>query len=208
MFALSCGEQLKRNTSNVLRKATEARQTKVSQINLNLNVLLRQAKDIDRELHLRRLELGIGSDGESGSGGGGGGGGLSSASGELEVLKRKQRVLSASISAKTHEIDAVETRAAALKALVCETSQTSICRLMVLSRGATRTRRLASPSCCPVPRCCPVPDHSPAVPSRGCGCVQVELETGGNIRLEDGKPTDVWHSSCVDLVTSRFLAAE
>jgi hypothetical protein len=33
----------------------------------------------------------------------------------------------------------------------------------------------------------------------------VELETGGNIRLEDGKPTDVWYSSCVDLVNSRFF---
>ena len=42
---------LKRNTSNVIRKALEARQTKVSQINLNLNVLLRQAKDVERALH-------------------------------------------------------------------------------------------------------------------------------------------------------------
>ena len=36
----------------------------------------------------------------------------------------------------------------------------------------------------------------------------VELETGGNIRLEDGKPSDVWFSSCVDLVNSRFVAAD
>ena len=41
---------LKRNTSNVIRKAMEARQTKVSQINLNLNVLLRQAKDVERAI--------------------------------------------------------------------------------------------------------------------------------------------------------------
>jgi hypothetical protein len=32
--------------------------------------------------------------------------------------------------------------------------------------------------------------------------------TGGNVRLEDGKPTDVWFSSCADLLTSRFIAAE
>ena len=31
-----------------------------------------------------------------------------------------------------------------------------------------------------------------------------ELETGGNIRFEEGKPTDKWFSSCVDLVRSRF----
>ena len=49
---------LKRNTSNVIRKAMEARQTKVSQINLNLNVLLRQAKDVERALHeLQRLPV-------------------------------------------------------------------------------------------------------------------------------------------------------
>jgi len=32
----------------------------------------------------------------------------------------------------------------------------------------------------------------------------LELETGGNIRLEDGRPGDLWHDSCVDLVRSRF----
>ena len=75
--------------------------------------------------------------------------------------------------------------------------------------ASCRTSRAAPPRrSCPAPRGCPVPDHSPVVPSRGCGCVQVELETGGNIRLEDGKPSDVWYSSCVDLVNSRFLAAE
>jgi len=31
-----------------------------------------------------------------------------------------------------------------------------------------------------------------------------ELETGGNIRFEEGKPYDKWFSSCVDLVRSRF----
>ena len=31
-----------------------------------------------------------------------------------------------------------------------------------------------------------------------------ELETGGNIRFEEGKPTDKWFTSCVDLVRSRF----
>jgi Leucine-rich repeat (LRR) protein len=32
----------------------------------------------------------------------------------------------------------------------------------------------------------------------------VELETGGNVRLEDGKPSDVWYTSCSDLVRSRL----
>ena len=34
--------------------------------------------------------------------------------------------------------------------------------------------------------------------------LMTELETGGNIRFEEGKPTDKWFTSCVDLVRSRF----
>lgn len=36
--------------------------------------------------------------------------------------------------------------------------------------------------------------------------LMTELETGGNIRFEEGKPNDKWFSSCVDLVRSRFNA--
>ena len=36
----------------------------------------------------------------------------------------------------------------------------------------------------------------------------IELETGGNIRLEDGKPSDVWYTSCEDLLLSRFFATD
>ncbi|KAL3667330.1 hypothetical protein V7S43_007558 [Phytophthora oleae] len=35
--------------------------------------------------------------------------------------------------------------------------------------------------------------------------LMLELETGGNIRLEDGKPSDAWFGSCVELVRSRFF---
>jgi hypothetical protein len=38
--------------------------------------------------------------------------------------------------------------------------------------------------------------------------LMTELETGGNIRFEEGKPNDKWFSSCVDLVRSRFNAEQ
>lgn len=38
--------------------------------------------------------------------------------------------------------------------------------------------------------------------------IEVELATGGNIRLEDGKPTDLWFASCIDLINSRFFAED
>ncbi|XP_070181590.1 leucine-rich repeat-containing protein 9-like isoform X2 [Littorina saxatilis] len=36
----------------------------------------------------------------------------------------------------------------------------------------------------------------------------VELETGGNVRFEEGATTDVWFTSCHDLVMSRFCATD
>lgn len=36
--------------------------------------------------------------------------------------------------------------------------------------------------------------------------MMTELETGGNIRFEEGKPSDKWYSSCDDLIRSRFDA--
>ena len=34
--------------------------------------------------------------------------------------------------------------------------------------------------------------------------MMTELETGGNIRFEEGRPTDKWFTSCDDLIRSRF----
>lgn len=38
------------------------------------------------------------------------------------------------------------------------------------------------------------------------GRLITELDTGGNIRFEEGRPQDKWYTSCVDLVRSRFNA--
>ncbi|XP_052269181.1 leucine-rich repeat-containing protein 9-like isoform X5 [Dreissena polymorpha] len=36
----------------------------------------------------------------------------------------------------------------------------------------------------------------------------VELESGGNVRYEEGSPSDLWFTSCHDLVLSRFCASD
>src|SRR5690606_33040670 len=41
---------LKRNTTNVIKKASEFKYTRIHSINLNLNVLLRLQKELEREL--------------------------------------------------------------------------------------------------------------------------------------------------------------
>jgi hypothetical protein len=33
----------------------------------------------------------------------------------------------------------------------------------------------------------------------------LELDTGGNVRLEEGKSTDPWFRNCAELVGSRFV---
>ncbi|GFR51283.1 hypothetical protein Agub_g13641 [Astrephomene gubernaculifera] len=38
--------------------------------------------------------------------------------------------------------------------------------------------------------------------------MMLELDTAGNIRLEDGRSTDLWYASCTDLVASRFNPAD
>ena len=43
-----------------------------------------------------------------------------------------------------------------------------------------------------------------AVSEQNIARLLLELDTGGNIRLEEGSPSDVWYTSCVDLVNSRF----
>lgn len=89
---------LKRNTSNVIRKAMEAKQTKTSQLNLNLNVLLRQKKDVEREIFARLVALsGMAATDTSNS----------QAAEELEQLHRKQLALQDGIDTKTAELEKV-----------------------------------------------------------------------------------------------------
>ena len=80
---------LKRNTSNVIRKGMEARQAKASQVNLNLNVLIRQQKDVEREVHERDAA---------------GAPSTPKATEELAQLQRKLQVLSDGIDQKTAEV--------------------------------------------------------------------------------------------------------
>jgi hypothetical protein len=36
----------------------------------------------------------------------------------------------------------------------------------------------------------------------------VELETGGNIRFQEGNGAEKWYTSCIDLIDSRFKSDE
>jgi hypothetical protein len=41
-----------------------------------------------------------------------------------------------------------------------------------------------------------------------CSRIMVEMNSGGNIRLEVGSPSEVWYASCVELVQSHFDIAD
>jgi hypothetical protein len=168
---------LKRNTTNILRKGLEAKQAKASQVNLNLNVLVRQKKDVERELygpewqHLqakfrKETEVELKESAEVDSSNADSwkfANGEHSSDGKA-LLQQKYDVLCEGITQKHQQILESNLMLESLKQKVCAISETNISRLML------------------------------------------ELETGGNIRLEDGKPSDVWYTSCVDLVQSRVFS--
>jgi Leucine-rich repeat (LRR) protein len=144
---------MKRNCTNVLKKAQEAKQAAISQNNLSLNVLVRARKDVEREVDERQFLPPHEDQSQD-------------ASAEkmfLAKLQLKLQALEQAISGGNTEIGRVDETYAAFKTKCYGLVQQSIANLIL------------------------------------------ELETGGNIRLEDGKPSDVWHSSCVDLVQSRFF---
>ena len=197
---------LKRNTNNVIRKAQEAMNAKISLINLNMNVLLRQRKGIQGALEEFEY-LPINS--------GGGDGGQSTAGEAVEESVSKNDSNEES-SRKQTEMENEEGRGGTsnpvrdslsprmqkhtpgyqsklrkkLKALDDAIAN----KAEIISRMEGLFEQLKRHLC----------DVSEENISR----LIVELETGGNIRLEDGKATDVWYSSCVDLLKSRFFARD
>eukprot|EP00854_Cymbomonas_tetramitiformis_P014094 gene14094-16667_t len=137
---------LRRNTTNALRRAQEGKQSKVGQANLMLNTLIRQQKDIEREIEEIKYYK---RDDQS--------------SELLGPLEAKFEVLKGVVERKSKEVADTETFFDDCKKKVYEMTDQYVRRLMV------------------------------------------ELETGGNIRMEDGRPTDLWYKSCVDLLHSRFF---
>lgn len=135
---------LKRNTTNVIKKASEFKYTRIHSINLNLNVLLRLQKELERELD-EATYLFIPKDEKF-----------------LQDIELKLEVVNRNIEQQYSLIDITEKQFQSFCNKIYRISEQNICRLLV------------------------------------------ELETGGNIRLEEGKPGDVWYHSCADLIKSRF----
>lgn len=126
---------LKRNTTNILKKARDAMLNKVNHVNMGFNVLLRQLKDVEREIDDIRFSI-------------------SSEpppfSYDLGELQQKHSVLTEAVKEKVAEVQSIEAAYETAKDRLQEISEHNLSRLIV------------------------------------------ELETGGNIRLEDGRATDVW----------------
>jgi Leucine-rich repeat (LRR) protein len=145
---------LKRNTTNILRKAQECAKAKIVEINVDLNQLSRTKKDVEYELDYLAAHVPSGDEDETTA---------TDATALREQLLKKMELVNRSISENAEKVKQVTRELEVLKLHICDVSEQNITRLLL------------------------------------------ELETGGNIRLEDGKPSDVWFSSCVDLVNSRFF---
>jgi len=152
---------LKRSSSAVIKRASEIRAAKMGQINLNVNVLLRHRKDIEREIEENRHNVDGAGEHES----------IDDVAkahgvdriGYLLVLKKKKEKLTEAMNAKDAQVNAIEENFEHTRKNITDLTHESISRLIL------------------------------------------ELETGGNIRLEDGRPSDPWYSSCMDLMNSRFF---
>jgi len=214
---------LKRNTTNVVRRAAEALQARVGQINLNFNVLLRQMKEVQRLVEERDVSESAGAAAVGGVVPQG-----ADSSHFWTALANKHSVLNDAIQTRGDEVTAIEDRFNALKERLTMISQQNITRMVVeLGTGGAwawccgccvalfgwRSTRACAVCVC-LWRLC----SSRFGVAMFCCCLVVVvvvavlfvvlflvLLEAGNIRLEDGKPSDVWYSSCVELLHSRFF---
>ncbi|KAJ9438372.1 Protein phosphatase 1 regulatory subunit SDS22-like protein [Diplonema papillatum] len=145
---------LRRNTSNLVRKAVQFRQTRLSEVNLSLNVLIRMAKELEREVDEQKNLPPLPEDTDIRS------------PAPVPELENKLEVVGNTVRQKHAEIDEIDQRFSAMKESIETISQDNISRLLV------------------------------------------ELQTGGNIRMEEGKVSDVWYQSCMDLVKTRFFGTD
>eukprot|EP00741_Cyanophora_paradoxa_P011210 tig00020554_g10830.t1 len=146
---------LKRNTTNIVKRAFDSRTGKIAQINTCVSALIRQRRDIERELEELKT-FGTPLEGARG------------ADDAVYAGRLRERVaeIDRVIGARTVDIQGVDRTFQEFREATFHMSEVNISRLVI------------------------------------------ELETGGNIRLEDGKPEDVWYSSCIDLINSRFFSHE
>ncbi|RHY83123.1 hypothetical protein DYB35_010700, partial [Aphanomyces astaci] len=141
---------IKRNVTNCVRKARACFTDHVHYANFNLNALMRELSDLEKELHLETLPPPAAT--------------LSSVSNNALAIKRD--CIAQYIQEKMTVLHSMTAAFHSLVATLALLSEKTIRRLVL------------------------------------------ELNTGGNIRLEDGTSADVWYTSCVDLVKSRAFVAD
>ncbi|RHY90153.1 hypothetical protein DYB31_008777, partial [Aphanomyces astaci] len=144
---------IKRNVTNCVRKARACFTDHVHYANFNLNALMRELSDLEKELHLETLPPSAAT--------------LSSLPNlPNNALAIKRDCIAQYIKEKMTVLHSMTAAFHSLVATLALLSEKTIRRLVL------------------------------------------ELNTGGNIRLEDGTSADVWYTSCVDLVKSRAFVAD
>lgn len=231
---------LKRNANNVIRFAHDAMQVKAGHLSLNLNVLLRQRKDLSRILEERVLlpsfediKFANGLNMKSQ-----GGHNQTHDKGEKEMKKNEcvidgrdggkqeeksdgqhQQQTTGESSApsspsrntdtKTMSVpDAVADAVVARERELYESPEMERAIRTKLERIDDAIKEKAAK----IEELAELFVHTKRelndVSEESISRLIIELETGGNIRLEDGKPSDVWYTSCEDLLLSRFFATD
>ncbi|OQR81027.1 hypothetical protein ACHHYP_16851 [Achlya hypogyna] len=139
---------IKRNISNCVRHARQCFADHVNYANFNLNAVMRELSDLDKEIEDEKPLFGSFPKYPPGS------------------LEAKRTKVAAYIQTKTQFIHEMTMAFERLRTQLAVLSKKTIARLLL------------------------------------------ELNTGGNIRLEDGSDADVWYASCVDLLKSRAFLTD
>ncbi|OQR95919.1 hypothetical protein THRCLA_07461 [Thraustotheca clavata] len=142
---------IKRNISNCLRHARQCYTDHLNYANFNLNALMRELSDLDKEIEDEKELANISTKFPKYPPG---------------SLQTKRDKVFGYITSKTQFIHSMNQDFEQLRSKLALLSEKTISRLFL------------------------------------------ELNTGGNIRLEDGTESDVWYASCVDLLKSRAFLSD
>jgi len=225
---------LKRNATNVVNRATQIFSQRVSSVNVTLNMLRRKRGDVEGGLegeYWRRVVEGFAVDEEGGlQGTTAGQDGDQEDDGEQEEDEEDDSVATVTTDSATsprsptsygtssmtptHKtlspvIGGPHTPPRSPRAAPMALSPTTESALLKKQRALTKAIEVLGNH---VERMEGVLEKMKRGVGGTCGStikrLMLEFHTGGNIRVEEGSPADVWYNSCIDLVSSRFDARD
>jgi hypothetical protein len=191
---------LKRNATNVMQRAGEIYQQKLSSVNVTLNMLLRKRKDVECSLEMNIWSRYESSEEEPDSG--------TEEGDEKEEEKGKEEKEAEGPEARLSTPKKRSGAAAGAGGIISPTTESALLKkqraldnaIAVLDVHMKKMEEILDR----------MKKQVLLTSNTTIKRLMLEFHTGGNIRVEEGSSADVWYGSCIDLVHSRcaFRAPE